>query len=220
MSATTDPAWGWGKSATDVYAGGMAWGGAAPATWEPYQDGSDLAFRTYVSTGAPVCDLAAAVPPDGDLVDGAIDVAVGAELDLYGFDFGSMTEVTLEFLAPDGATETFTSAPDIFGDFDGIAVFEDADIGAWQLTAYPTADPTCVDSVDVNVLAASVPPSPPAPTPTPTPGTLPDTSTDAPPADLSWAALALLAMAIGSLAARRVLSPRRGAQYVASRDRR
>ena len=182
LSATTDPAWGWGKSAADEYGGGVAWGGSSLFGWESFVDGSDLAFRTYVSTGeTPVCDLAAVVGED--LVDDHVQVQVGSEIQIVGFDFGSSVEVTIELVPTAGDPILATDTTDAFGDFGGVVVFEAADVGSWQIVAYPTADPDCVDAVDVTVVAASVAPAPtptPAATvdsaPTPTPASLPDTA--------------------------------------------
>lgn len=187
MSATSDPAWGWGKSAADEYGGGLAWGGSSLTGWASFANGSDLAFRTYVDTGEPpTCDLGAFA--GGEIVDGGIEVAVGTELEVFGFDFGSSVEVTIELVPASGETIVATDTTDIFGNFGGVVVFEAADVGAWEIVAYPTADPDCIDVVDLTVVAAGVAPTPTpipsAPTPTatrrPTLGGLPDTSVEEP----------------------------------------
>lgn len=175
--------------------------------WESFANGSDLAFRTYVDTGEPpTCDLGAFA--GGEIVDGGIEVAVGTELEIFGFEFGSAVEVTIELVPASGEPIVATDTTDIFGNFGGVVVFEAADVGAWEIVAYPTADPDCVDVVDVTVVAAGVAPTPTptpsaplAPTPTPTPratlGGLPDTSVEEP----SSSSSAILVLAAGLLVA-------------------
>jgi putative cell wall-binding protein len=50
VSEAPDPAWGWGKAGSDVYAGGVAYGGAVVGgvRWDAWWDGSDFAFDTIV----------------------------------------------------------------------------------------------------------------------------------------------------------------------------
>jgi len=58
---------GWGKAATDVYAGGVAWGSSLP--WEDWADGSDFAFATYAATATATQDR---------LPDTALQTATGS----------------------------------------------------------------------------------------------------------------------------------------------
>src|SRR5439155_14006753 len=48
------------------------------------------------------------------------------------------------------------------------------DIGLWQISAHPAADPTCTDTVALSVVAA--PKATPSPTPSPSAGALPNTA--------------------------------------------
>ena len=174
---TSDPAWMFGKAASDVYAGGVAWGGSIGTnSWEPYANGSDLAFTTYVRTGPPTCDLALALG-EAEPVDDALIAAVGNEVQILGFDFAADAEVTIEIESTGGDLETATDMTDAFGDFGGTLVLEPGDEGSWTVRAFPTGDPDCVDVVALEIQA-----TPPAATPAPTApstddqGELPDTS--------------------------------------------
>ena len=171
---TPDPSWGWGKASDDRYGGGVAFGGSGGNSWEPYVDGSDLAFRTYVQTAAATCELAGAVD-GGDQVEGPLDVTVGSELELVGTDFPSLTEVTIELTPAGGQGDQVTDESNVLGEVGGVVTFDQADVGDWQIVASVSADPSCTDTLAVTVVAA--PPN----TTTPPRVTPPATSTVEPP---------------------------------------
>ena len=163
-SSNPDPAWIWHKSSVDSYAGGVAWGGP-PGPWDSWFDGSDFAFRTFVTTSPALCDLAVALP-GGALVDDELDVTIGTTLDIFLFDYPPLTAVTIaiEGAGQSGSIEVITNP---VGEASGSTLtFEPGDEGAWTLSAYPTADPGCIDSVTLNAVVG--PPLPPA--------SLPDTA--------------------------------------------
>src|SRR5262245_24074803 len=204
MSASSDPRWALGKASNDVYAGGVAFGGVNGTDWQEYQDGSDFAFVTYVASGSPTCDLAASVD-DGEPAD-ELTVEVGDEVDIIGTDFGAFAGVIVELTPPAGDPIQDGTKADVFGDFDGTLIFEDGDIGDWQLSAVSDTDPDCSGTVALPVVAATTP-STPRPT-------VPPTSTEevqlASDSTGLWAIVATLTIAAGgwALGARRVASRR------------
>jgi hypothetical protein len=205
---TPDPAWYFGKAATDVYPGGVTWGGSIAAnSWDFYVDGSDLAFRTYVRTGPPTCNFSAALG-SGTPVD-EISVVLGAELGLYGLDYPPNAEVTVDAVPPAGLPSTGTDTTDAFGNFAGTIVFQPGDEGDWTITAFATSDPECVDSVLIHAAAAAATPTPtptpprtatPTATATPVAAALPNTASPEGPVSPSWLLLVFGIVLTGSAA--------------------
>lgn len=184
-SATSDPAWFWGKAASDVYAGGVAYGGVIGGAWQEYVDGSDLTFVTHMRNGEATCDLAAALE-GGGWVDDVLEVGIDETVIIGGFDFPPNEEVSVELAPVDGSPTLATDVADAFGEFEGVVIFEAGDEGTWAIQATATADATCTDGVILEVAGAVAPtpsptPSPtPAPTPSPTPPAPVETASPAP----------------------------------------
>ena len=129
-----------------------------------------------------------------ELIDGTLTATVGDTTDLAGYDFPPDEEVTLEFISPGGDTSTATEMTDADGAFDALILWEAGDVGTWNLSAHPTADETCTDTVTV-VVAAAAAPATPTPSPSPTAALLPDTAaSDA--GTGGWLPIALLAVAV------------------------
>lgn len=157
---------GWGKAATDVYAGGVAWGGSTLG-WDDWDDGSDFAFATYVTTSEPTCDLLAGIG-DEEPSDGPLTVEVGADVTAYLFDFPPSSDVNIAVVPEGGAVtgDVFTTDP--LGELVVTVTFVEGDEGNWRIVADVLAE-ECGDVVDITVVAATVPTATPTPTPTPTP---------------------------------------------------
>jgi len=141
--------------------------------WDSPADGAPpLLTIEYSLPDPPTCELAVGGP---ELIDGTLIATVGDTTDLAGYDFPPDEEVTLEFISPDGETSTATEMSDADGAFDALIVWEAGDVGTWNLSAYPTADDTCTDTMTV-VVAAAAAPATPRPSPSPTAALLPDTA--------------------------------------------
>jgi hypothetical protein len=199
---------GWGKAATDVYPGGVAWGGSSSG-WSDWEDGSDFAFATYVTTSEPTCDLLAAIG-DGEPSDGPLTVEVGSEVVAYLIDFPPSTDVSVAAVPEGGAVTGDIFTTDVYGELVVSVTFVEGDEGNWRIAAQALGLDDCGDIVEITVVTAAAPtvlPSPAptvspspmptiAPVPTATPAQqLPDTA--APPGELSPILLVILALAGG-----------------------
>ena len=187
---TSDPRWGWGKASSDVYAGGVAYGGSG-GIWGAYVDGSDLAFQTFMTTSPATCDVKLSI--NGGLpTDGPAKIQVGQDFGIIGSDFPPLTDVTTELTPASGTPLTGADTTDVLGGFSQSWTTEAADVGDWQISAHPTSDPTCTDTVALFVVAAPTA----TPPPTPSASALPNTSYRGAPANDSqavWLAVLLVA---------------------------
>jgi hypothetical protein len=189
---TSDPRWGWGKASSDVYAGGVTYGGSG-GIWGAYVDGSDLAFQTFMTTSPATCDVKLSID-GGAPTDGPATIQVGQDFDIIGSDFPPLTDVATELAPASGTPLTGSDTTDVLGDFSQTWTAEAGDVGDWQISAHPTSDPTCTDTVALSVVAA--PSATPSPTPTQSASALPNTEYRGAPADHSplaaWLAVLLL----------------------------
>jgi hypothetical protein len=145
----------------------------------------------------PTCDLAVAAE-GGDFVDDTLNVLVGDTTTVAGFDFPPDAEVTLERVSSGGDTSLGTDLTDANGLFASEIVWGIGDKGTWNLSAHPTADDSCSDTLVVVVAAAGASTAP-TPTATPPAAELPDTATGN--GHESGATMAMLAaMALASAA--------------------
>lgn len=201
---TADPRWGWGKAGSDVYAGGVAWGGVSGGPWQGYVDGSDFAFTTFVTTAPPTCDVAVAFPGENligegvemDPADAPVDVHVGDQLEIFLLDFPPLTAVTFG-----SSTQSFTNTTDVLGEFTTTLVFEPGDEGVYPIVGYPTGDPDCTDGVLLSITAAPASPTPTPTSTTPTtPAPIPNTASGGPTGRASVAVLWLAGILALSLA--------------------
>ncbi|TMK22374.1 MAG: hypothetical protein E6G68_02175 [Actinobacteria bacterium] len=195
---TSDPRWGWGKNSSDVYAGGAAWGGSG-GVWGAYVDGSDMAFETFMTTSPATCDLKLSIN-GGAPTDGPATVQAGHSYDIIGADFPPLTGVAIQLHVVSG-NYTFAAADttDVLGQFTLTRTTTGNDLSDWLITAHPTSNPPCTDTVLLSVVEA--PAASPAPTPAPAPpaSALPNTAYGTGPSDQSPAAAWLMVVLVTGL---------------------
>lgn len=140
-TASADPTYVWGLSTTDAYTAGTAWFYEAyTGPWTALPTGADHAFRTYVTTAAPTCDVALALVDSEDLVDDELSVLVGQKFEAWGTDYPPLTDVTVTLTPSSGTALTMPAKTDVYGDFFvEVAAFDAAKVGTWKVTAAPAA---------------------------------------------------------------------------------
>jgi hypothetical protein len=150
-----------------------------------------------MTTSPATCDVKLAIN-GGTPTDGPATIQVGQDFDIIGSDFPPLTDVATELAPASGTPLTGSDTTDVLGDFSQTWTAEAGDVGDWQISAHPSSDPTCTDTVALSVVAA--PTATPSPTPTPSASTLPNTAYPTNPADHSPLAAWLAGLLIVGLA--------------------
>lgn len=120
VSDSYDPAWGWGKADHDLYANGVAYGGIGPTwfppdgRWDAWWDGSDMAFRTPISSvdALPAPELTVGIDPTGGSDPKAGSVSIHGTLVCAAGPVSATLEVTVsqgvgKRAVVEGAAETW-----------------------------------------------------------------------------------------------------------------